>query len=358
MGQYEIRENEQREVAIFDTETGEQVSQWWKEIYADALIKGTEKYYLAQNKQNQYAIFHIDNQDQPVSNWWNNIYISGLLNGKSDYYLVRNNEDKEALFHKDNQNEPISQWWEYIYYDDDSHYYYIAQNGDGKYAIFYVDNSGEPITSWWDTVYPDGLVKGESNCYIVRNGDRYAIFHKDINDSQISGEWYDKLSPIGLVNGTSNCYACKQNGSCIQVYHIDDPYRPLYNLHIVDLDSLLYLDGAIAIYVKDGQLKIYDESRKYSIDDESREYSIAPLSREIKNLMLKGYKIDERSSNKLISDYIHYRILPIVINEQCFIYDLDGRMLGSFTNIEQAIKYIIEEKIINNDNGPYILRLY
>ena len=34
---YEIKKNDRRKVAIFNAETGQQVSQWWWGIYASAI---------------------------------------------------------------------------------------------------------------------------------------------------------------------------------------------------------------------------------------------------------------------------------------------------------------------------------
>ena len=43
-----------RRVAIFDTETGQQISKWWKGIYEYGLLKGESQYYQAVIKVEEY----------------------------------------------------------------------------------------------------------------------------------------------------------------------------------------------------------------------------------------------------------------------------------------------------------------
>ena len=67
MAIYVIRRNTNDEVAIINPDTGEQISQWWKMIYLNA--KPTE-YYGVKNHDNKYAIFHINNPNEPISQWY------------------------------------------------------------------------------------------------------------------------------------------------------------------------------------------------------------------------------------------------------------------------------------------------
>ena len=80
----EFEDTETRE-AIFDTETGQQISKWWQYIYKEGLVEGRSEYYRAVrikeieddivgfDEVRQEAIFHKDNPDKPVTKWWDEI---------------------------------------------------------------------------------------------------------------------------------------------------------------------------------------------------------------------------------------------------------------------------------------------
>ncbi len=110
LGKYSIDSNQNGKVAIFDTGTGQQISQWWNWIEDDGLIKGESEYYIAKNETGNEAIFHKDNPGKRISQWWDGIYKYGLVDGKSEHYIVRNEKRYKAIFHKDKPNTPLTRW--------------------------------------------------------------------------------------------------------------------------------------------------------------------------------------------------------------------------------------------------------
>ena len=165
---YEVRHANRRE-AIFDTETGQQISKWWIRIYEDGLVKGQSEYYKAGVKVQkskitdiyeivEVALFHKDKR-KPVSRRWKQIEAYHLLCGQSKYYLAQNQEGKWAIFHINNPDVPASKWWDRIIIKEplEKMQYYTVTDGKQE-AVFHIDNPDEPISQWWDgvriTVYP------------------------------------------------------------------------------------------------------------------------------------------------------------------------------------------------------------
>jgi hypothetical protein len=105
---YKIRDENDKK-AIFD-ETGKQLSEWWKYIWPNGLVKGESDFYRVENDKDKEAIFHKSGVQ--VSEWWNYIYPDGLVEGESDFYIVLNDDHKEAIFHKSGIQ--ISEWWNEI----------------------------------------------------------------------------------------------------------------------------------------------------------------------------------------------------------------------------------------------------
>jgi hypothetical protein len=135
---YEIRKREDGRKAIFDVETGEQISDWWYSISYAGIVKNQSEYYQVMDAYDYCAIFHKDGRQ--ISNWYEYVSTEGLVEGQSKYYIIA--------------------------------------TGDDSYAI--VDVDGKVITPYWfDYVWPDGLVKGERDIYLAEMNNKLAFFHKD-----------------------------------------------------------------------------------------------------------------------------------------------------------------------------------
>ncbi len=141
MARYTIINNS-NEKAIINSETGEQISQWWSDIKNDGLINEQSEYYIVRNNDNKWAIFHIHNPCEPISQWWDEIYEEGLVKGESEYYAVRNHNKKFALFHKDDLEEPVTNWHTYIYplglLNNTSNCYAVLQDGHSPTQIYHL----------------------------------------------------------------------------------------------------------------------------------------------------------------------------------------------------------------------------
>ena len=359
ISEYYIAKNEQNKYAIFYKDNPkEPISGWWNEILENGLVNNESGYYVVRNEQFKYAIFHLDNPDKPVSQWWWKMYWEGLTQGKTDYYIAVE-DDQFAIFHKDNATNPISNWYDRIYKyglaQGDSDYYIAFREGRGE-AIFHKDNKNQPISQWWDYIVGIyGLVKGQSNYYIARSqSEQCAIFHKD-NEEPLSG-WHIDICPIGLVNGTSQYYAVVEPySSLIQVYCNDDMFYPLYevpkrDMHPSDIGSILYINSDSLIYVKNGNLMIYDALAKKSD-------ILFTFSNDVVQLMRKEYEIHKHDTSRLIARYVYDGFMPIVINNQCYLYTTYGNLVGKFRQITQAEDYMQSEIMKKNKNADMI-RLY
>ncbi len=64
--------------AIFNTKTGQQVSEWWDDINIFYLLDDNSLYYLAKNQDGKWAAFHINNPDEPITQWWDWVAKAGL----------------------------------------------------------------------------------------------------------------------------------------------------------------------------------------------------------------------------------------------------------------------------------------
>ncbi len=283
------------------------------------------EYYLAQDQDSKWAIFHINNPYQPISRWWRDILPDGLLQGQSNYYMVIERMG-QAIFHKDNPYEPVSQWWDdidtYGVVNNQSEYY-LAQNQHGKWAIFHIEYPYEPISNWWDYIYPTGLINGISDCYAVTEKDKPAI----------------------------------------KIYHYSDMSQPIYTLTNVYKDALLYFNDRIAVYLTQKHVMIYDNIKmQHNI--------IGNLSENMQEMIKLIYKNDEEGpvccinpmTGKLISAYIDYKFIPIIITDQgeeidyCYLYTLDNRT-KTFMNINDMLAYIYQN-VCQSNLYPDILRLY
>jgi hypothetical protein len=92
---YKIRLNGGVKESIFD-EYGEQISEWWKFVFLDGLVKGQSDFYLVENDNGKKAIFHISGIQ--ISEWENYIEPIGLVDGTSNQYRVYPREGKSKTF--------------------------------------------------------------------------------------------------------------------------------------------------------------------------------------------------------------------------------------------------------------------
>ncbi len=362
--EYYIVANPQHQYAIFHKDNPDQpISRWWYDIKPAGLVMGRSEYYIARNENDwRYAIFHIDNPDTPISKWWSKIEKYGLLNNQSPYYLAEQN-GKHAIFHKDNPDEPLSLWWSWICAQGlvkGESEYYIVQDSSGEEAIFYIDDPNEPVSYWWDNIASCGLVKGESEYYLVRrDDDQWAVFHKNNFNEPIT-KWHYYIYPIGLPNGTSECYAVREEDNpSIQIYHLSEPFYPLYTLSDIHKNALLYFNDEFAIYITNKYLLLYDSLTL-------QHQTIAPLSEDINKIVSELFDnnaldyLDQMTTNRLIAEYIHYSFLPIVfknIDYHCYLYTLDGDYIGKFNSTEDMKQYI-QQEITNKNTSCDMLRLY
>ena len=325
MSKYRILFHNKQQV-IIDTETGQQVSQYWKQIEPFGLVEGTSEYYIAQNQNRKWAIFHKDNPDTPISKWHECISSNGLLIGQSQYY-------------------------------------YAALNQKGRTAIFHKDEPKAPISNWWYEITSYGLLQDRSEYYLARNQDwQQAIFHKDNPDNPISN-WHENICPTGLVNGTSEYYATSmQNNFIIQIYHTSNISQPLYELQNIEKELLVYYDDQYAIYLTPKYLMLYDNS--------TIEHNIlAFLTEEMQGILHKIYKsrawiyLDITTTNQLIAEYIQHDFIPIVFDtghqHECYLYTSAGKYIDKFNSTQHLREYIQQKtsKNINNTSCD-ILQLY
>ncbi len=219
------------EVALFNVENNQRVSQWWEKINPFRLDTEESEYYIAENKQGKQAIFHIDNPSQPISQWWDDITIFGLVAGESEYYIAQNENKQFAIFHKDNPNKPVSQWWRHIEQKGlitGHSNYYIAKNQNNQYAIFHKDNPNEPITQWWRSISSEGIIEGKSKYYIaVNQKGEQAIFHVD-NPHQPASQWWKNIDEYnGLIKNQSKYYIAEDRDDLKAIFHINNPDEPI-----------------------------------------------------------------------------------------------------------------------------------
>ena len=405
MSKYQIIQNEQGKEAIFDTETGQQVSKWWGGIEAPGLLNGKSEYYIAKSKaqeaifhisnpykpisqwwqsislegiikgESEYyialtrdleAIFHIDNPHKPVSRWWLYINVNGLVTGQSDYYVVSMSFVEQAIFHKDNPNEPVSPWVRRIEEDNavrGESRYYIAEHHD-RYALFDIDNPNTPISQWWKWIEASNVLTGKSTYYMVTNEHwDHAIFHVDDPNRPIS-KWYRHIYLMGILNNTTQYYSVLDDTNRdIQIYHPSDKTEPLYVLPNHNQETiLLYFDKQGAIYLTNHYLMLYDAfTMQHDI--------LTPLPKDMQQIIQKSrqftssYHIEVQLTNKLIFQYIDHNFLPIIITnkrsnkEHCYLFTVNGDYIGKFNCMKDITEYI-DHQNSNNNFSCDMLRLY
>jgi len=407
MSKYQIIGNEESKKAIFDTETGQQISQWWQTIHtaienpeyyivindenqyaifhisnpyepisqwwqninAVNLLKNQSEYYIAQNSKKQWAIFYINNPHQPISQWWDEIEKDGLLKGQSDYYMVKRNL-KHAIFHKDNPDTPITPWWDWItpsgFLQGQSDYY-IAYSNEQK-AIFHKDDPDRPISQWWNNIYGDGILKNKSEYYMARNKDKYAIFHIFDRNKPIS-DWHNYIFPLGLINNTSEYYATYDyNNSIVQIYHCANKTQPLYELPNVYKNGLLYLTDDFALYLTNKHLMMYDMRKM-------QHYVISKLPKDMTTVLNRKYQgntqcnidtdIIYASMNAIaINDFIPFIVIiehEKTIDWHIYLFTTQGQYAGKFKDLLAMFDYIdqqLSSQQHNKHGNMDIMRLY
>ncbi len=361
MDKYDIMRNQFYQKAIFETETGRQISQWWDDIeFLYGLLRKQSDYYIAKNQYGKWAIFHKDNPDEPISQWLDRIERYGLILGMSEYYIATQWYQGTTIFHKDTPDEPISKWWLAIdetgLVNGESEYY-IARNQDYRLAIFYKDNPNVPVSQWWRLIYPYGLVNEQSEYYIVQNYDsKSTIFHKDYPYDPI-GNWHYYIYPFGLINNTSELYAAiptRDNHSPIQIYYYNDMQQPLYEMRKVNKNLLFYFTDTFALYLTKQYIMRYD-----AITEKRDIVGILPKDIDIQRMLYKAYNNkswDNTSNiitNQLISQYINYNFIPLVFQDTtstlCYLFNTNGDYIGKFNDVKDLKQYM-QQGIVQNEN--------
>lgn len=70
--------------AIFEKDTGKQISEWFNHIFSYGLVSGQSDFYIAGNNNGKLAIFHKNGTR--ISEWFDNIFSKGLIEGTSNSY--------------------------------------------------------------------------------------------------------------------------------------------------------------------------------------------------------------------------------------------------------------------------------
>jgi len=304
-------------------------------------MKRTSNYYIGRDVNGLEAIFYADGSNVPLSQEWPKVYMDGLVHGDSDYYIVRNKNGQYAIFHKDNPKTPLSQWHTYIYsyglVDGESEYY-IAENENRKRAIFHVHQPNEPISKWWDDVYEHGLVKNISDYYLVRSQDNYYFFHKD--NKHVTVKSCD-IYPAGITTGVSP-YFVTTTRLHRQVFHIIDLETPLYEIPHLDIDTILFVNARISVFVKDyqgrKQIVLYNAFTQQS---KILRYILKLYSPET-NQSSSTKQIDFQDTEELIAKYIDHDLIPIITNQQGSLYNINGELIQEFQDISSLKQYLQE----------------
>ncbi len=391
--EYYIAQNKYGKEAIFHIRDPDQpISQWWDEVTPQGIIEGITDYYVVRNHQGLYALFHKDYPDQPLSGWWNYIYLGlskeyyvaensnedkaifhinhphqpisrwwhgigsyGIIQGYCDYYVAINENKKEAIFHKDDPYKPASQWWAkilpYGLMKGESEYY-IAKDVNQQHAIFHKDVPNIPISQWWPYIYEEyGLINGGLEYYLVQNySNQVAVFHKDNPDTALSC-WGDHIYRTGLLNNASKYFVIKTNNQHIEVYHMDEPNYPLYEIPHRQVNAVLHVNENFAIIINKDDIILYDANFMESTHLQQLSDSVNAIIKELDTT------INLRQTDILIGKYIQYDLIPIDLNKQLCLYNIEGNLLGRFNNLQTMEEYI-QNHFINNHNATDMMILY
>jgi hypothetical protein len=238
---YELRKREDGREAIFDTETGEQISDWWYDIWYFGLLKNQSDYYIVMDAYDYCAIFHRDGRQ--ISKWYEYISTEGLVEGQSKFYIVA--------------------------------------TGDDWYAIF--DKDGRRITpQWFDYVWTDGLVKGEREIYLAQKGKKYpnfAIFHKDGN--MISPQWFNGIMYKDIFKKDGEEYyigieKVGENKIKWAIYHLSgQKVSKYYRYSLRNVEDLRFnvITGILEIQYKNGKVKTVEFEPVNTIKEEFLDYT-------------------------------------------------------------------------------------
>ncbi len=330
------------------------VSQWWKEVTANAFLDHGP-YYAVLNDKKEEAIFRIDNPDTPVSRWWRYIDEQGLLWGKSSLYIAFDRNKKCAIFHKDSPDQPLSQWWDDInasmLLSGDSSYY-IATNKENKKAIFHISNAEEPVSKWYFEIYAKELLKGNTEYYIARHNFQYHIFHQDDKATPIRS--FSQVYGLGIFYEHSPYFvAIDSKSGRPLVFHISDPTFPLYEIPLTDVRQILFANEQYAFLVKDLQLMVYQAFPSNKLE------ALTEASRYIEQIFAEeGNKISIFSTEPLIQKYLKYDLVPIETLKRCYLFDIKGNLINTFSQMSEMEKYIRDNIVRKNNINTDMMILY
>ena len=292
-----------------------------KEEYR-VVCRGQSPYYIAENNLREQAVFHARNPYHPISYWWGKIYDHGLIKGESEYYIAEHQRfPKQAIFHVKFPREPVSQWWAQIYYH--------------------------------------GLVNGTSEYYIAQEGiedAKQAIFSK--YDKEPITPWLNRIWTVGVVNGTNQYYATTSQDGYIQVYNIKDPSFCVYEIPYETADIVLHVDEKIAVYIRGDSLLLYDTATMY---EETLMQVPDNLQRMIQQSKQSNKDLYIHQTDMLINEYKQFDLVPVVIENKYFVFDLNTAQTHSFVTESAMTKYLATQKIDKDDenkNNTDIIVLY
>jgi len=140
----------------------------------------------------------------------------------------------------------------------------------------------------------------------------------------------------------------------LQIYHISDPYYPLYYIPSNNINAVLYADENISVIIKNNLLTVYDAL----YDKEIQGANIPPAMQ----TQIKPYEPDTfDSTEQLISRYIQYSLIPITTDKAIHLYDIEGQLITQLKNEQELQEYVektISTKAVNNTESTDIIRLY
>ncbi len=264
-----------------------------------------EKYVLKRTNLGE-AIF--DQTGKQISQWWDEVESIGLREGTTIYYLsTRYNSAKDitaqAIFHIDNPNEPISQWHSGIRYGglliDDSSDYYVAFHYPYKHSCA---------------------------------GVKFAIFHKDYPDEPVS-KWHDLIGDLGLINNTSQCYVAKANNyPYFQVYHVDNPDIPIYELPFtnIGIEHILHVNSGFTVLYSKNNLVIYSAISNQIEKIAKLPSEFASSIKRVRHFRTESGPWRFYHQDILIAKHVQDGFIPIILHGEGIIYNTKGKILEQY----------------------------
>ncbi len=167
---FEVRKNQDGKMAIFSLTTGEQISQWFDEIYFSLRLERMGYYLAKQGKK--WAIFDL--RGNQISDWFDKIDHAG-----ETFYLAKINK-KWYMYDYSGHQIPFNfkklslEWFDEIKPLTGDLYLFRK---DWKYAIFNY-KTGEKLSDWFDGILTN-LLFSEDKYYIGIKGKEWAIYDLD-----------------------------------------------------------------------------------------------------------------------------------------------------------------------------------